>query len=363
MIPTMPTIIIWYVVRRFLATFAFTIVAMCLLFVIIDLFEHLESFLDHNVSFMGVVWYYVVFLPYMAKLLIPVSSLLAALFSVGRLAASNEITAMKAAGLGFWRFLAPYLFLALCISLGQTWFNGWVVPKANTAKLEIERTELRSAGGPDLNNLRFRDQPTRNVSIRTYNEQTKVAQAVVIEEFGSTQHPRLVWRLEAPRMTWVDDKGWIADSAMKRVYDSTKQTVSWVYNIVMPFTIPHEQIRKLQVTIDELTFDEIPDYLATQRAGGKDTRRQEIDYYAGWAFPYSNIIVVLIAVPFAAVRRKGGMAVNIAAAMITAFAYIVLSEVIKAVGTATSFDVVVVGWSSTIAFACIALLVVFVFRR
>lgn len=356
-------ILVWYTAKRFLSTFLFTLLAMCLLFVIIDLFEHLENFLGKNIRALDVVWYYLIFLPYIAKLLIPVSSLLAALFSVGRLAAGNELTAMRAAGMGYIRFLLPYLVLASGISVGQVWFNGWIVPQANSAKLQFERELLLKGGGGTLTDLRFRDSATRNISIGAFNEEQRTARMVAIEEFGDPLRPRLKWRLEAPVMRWYDNRGWVADSARKRTYGVGGQDVTWHYNVSMPFTIPAEQIRSLQRTPDELSFDQLPAYVATQRAGGKDTRRQEVEYYAGWSFPFANLIVVLIAVPFAAVRRKGGTAVNIATAMIVAFSYIVFSEVVKAVGIAQAADPVVVGWTSNAVFAAIALLTTFVFRR
>ncbi|RPI67941.1 MAG: LptF/LptG family permease [Ignavibacteriae bacterium] len=112
-----------------------------------------------------------------------------------------------------------------------------------------------------------------------------------------------------------------------------------------------------------MSFTEIPGYIETLKAGGKDTQRQEIEYYAGWAFPFSNLIVVLIAVPFASVRRKGGIAVNIAAAMTLAFAYIAFTEINQAVGTSMRLSPILVGWSANVAFSLLALANLLLQRR
>jgi lipopolysaccharide export system permease protein len=123
-------ILIRYVLRQFLATFFFTLIALSVLFVIIHLFDNgLEKIIDRNVSIGDATMYYVTYLPFILKLLLPVATLLAALFGVGRLASSNELTAMSASGLGAMRFLAPYLVIGLLISVGQVYFNGWVVPQ------------------------------------------------------------------------------------------------------------------------------------------------------------------------------------------------------------------------------------------
>ena len=353
-----------YVIRQFLSTFFFTLLALSLLFVVIDLFEHLDKFIDRNVGLLTALEYYLVYLPFINKLLIPVATLLAALFGVGRLATTNELTAMRASGRSNLRFIAPYLTVAVLISLGQVWFNGWVVPEANAKKQEIERRELGEGSGGSLFNLYFRDVPTRNVYIEFYDRDAKTARTVRVEEFGNVDHPRLQWRIDAPTMQW-DSAGrrWIAQNAERRTF----LVDSIVYEVVdsadVPFTIAHEDIVRLQRGIEELTLDEMDDYIVTLKTGGKDTRQQEIHYYSEWAFPFANIVIICIAIPFASVRRRGGIAVNVAAAMVVAFAYIAFTELSKAIGAVTEFDPMIVGWSANAVFLIAALVSALVLRR
>ncbi|RPI67939.1 MAG: YjgP/YjgQ family permease [Ignavibacteriae bacterium] len=207
-----------YVVRQFLATFFFTLLALCLLFVIIDLFERLDMFIDRGVAAVQLVKYYLVYLPFIAKLIIPIATLLASLFSVGRLSTNNEITAMRASGQSGARFLAPFVIMALMISVGQIYFNGWVVPAAVGIRLDMERKVLQEAAGGSLFNLYFRDQPTRNVVIEYYDKEARTARNVAIEEFGSVESPRLQWRIDAPTMRWDTVRTcWVADSAMRNL--------------------------------------------------------------------------------------------------------------------------------------------------
>ena len=105
------------------------------------------------------------------------------------------------------------------------------------------------------------------------------------------------------------------------------------------------------------------DYIATLKTGGKDTRQQEIHYYSEWAFPFANIVIICIAVPFASVRRRGGIAVNVAAAMVVAFSYIAFTELSKAIGAVTDFEPVVIGWSANVVFLIAALISALVLRR
>lgn len=353
-----------YLMRRFIGTFVFTLVALSMLFVIIDLIERLDNFIDLKIGIVDAISYYVYYLPYIAELLIPVASLLASLFNVGRLAASNEVTAMRAVGQSFRRFLAPYVTIALLISVGELYFNGWVVPQAISHKIRLERTVLQEGGANSLFNMYFRDTPLRNTTIEYYDETNQTARNVSIDEFTDVYKPRLAWRIEAPLMKWDSTaRVWTADSALRRDIRGDTITITTLKDAVLPFTIRHEQIRQLQRDPDELTFDDLQDYIQTLKAGGKDTRRQEIDYYAQWAFPFANVIVILIAVPFASVRRRGGIAVNIAAAMVIAFCYIAFTEISQAVGVNMNISAELIGWSANIAFGVAAILSIAFTRR
>jgi lipopolysaccharide export system permease protein len=72
---------------------------------------------------------------------------------------------------------------------------------------------------------------------------------------------------------------------------------------------------------------------------------------------------VIIAVPFASIRRRGGLAVNIAAAMVLAFVYIAFTEITKAVGATLDIPAVIIGWSANVLFGLIALFTIMVTRR
>ncbi|GMV53658.1 MAG: YjgP/YjgQ family permease [Chlorobi bacterium] len=356
-------ILLWYTVRRFLSTIAFAVIALCVLFVIIDLIENLAKFIDKGVPFGILAWYYIVYIPDIAKLLIPVACLLAALFVVGRMASTNEVTAMKAAGISTIRFLIPFLIVGMLISVAQVWFSGWVVPNANSAKLHLVQTSMGGGGTNVLQNLYFRDTSNRNVHIGTYNEEQLTAYNVVVEDFTDSASVRLVWRMEAATMYWNPKLGWIAPSARIRSFNTNGMNIRWERNWPVPFTVRYNQIARLQLSVSELTFDQVHDYIETLRKGGKNTRRQEIDYYAGWAFPFSSLIVILLAVPIAARRRKAGIAVNIAIAMVITFFYIAFSEISKSVGAGTQADPLVIAWSANMIFFLLGLVSLAVFRR
>jgi len=349
-----------YLIRQFLSTLAFSLIALSVLFVIIDLFDNLDKFLDNNVKVETAVKYYVLFLPGVLRLIAPVATLLAALFSIGRLSTNLEIVSIRAGGRSLYRMLVPFVLVVTAISFGQLYFNGWVAPRAAWDLAQIKRGVLRQAdGSSSMYNMYFRDVPLQNVSIEYYDELLKSARNVVIEQFSSVEHPRITKKIEAAVMDWNDSlRIWKAPLATIWTFDGDSVRMEHALNIQMPFSIAENRIVNLQRNPEELTLDELKEYIQTMKLGGKNSRKMEITYYAEWAFPFAHVIVMLIAVPFASVRRRGGMAVNIAAAMIIAFSFIAFNTISQAQGLNSSVDAAIVAWTSNGVFLIVAMVII-----
>jgi lipopolysaccharide export system permease protein len=70
-------------------------------------------------------------LPFTVAMTLPMSVLVATLYAFSRLAADNEITALKASGVSLVRLLVPVLVTAVVLSAGMIAFNDQVLPRSN----------------------------------------------------------------------------------------------------------------------------------------------------------------------------------------------------------------------------------------
>jgi lipopolysaccharide export system permease protein len=70
-------------------------------------------------------------LPLTIALSLPMAVLVATLYAFSRLAAENEITAMKASGIGIRSVLAPVMWAALGVTIFMVGFNDQILPRSN----------------------------------------------------------------------------------------------------------------------------------------------------------------------------------------------------------------------------------------
>ena len=132
-----------YLIRQFVQTIIFGLLAFTRLFIVIDAMENLDDFIDQNVPTFKILHYYFVFSPEMVRLMTPVAVLFAALFTAGRASNLSELTAMRASGMSIYRFMSPFVVTTLAISLFSIYFGGYLVPMANKTKVQIEQVYLK----------------------------------------------------------------------------------------------------------------------------------------------------------------------------------------------------------------------------
>lgn len=351
-----------YILWQYILTLLFSIIGLCVIFVVVHLLENLDGFLDKKLPFRVMMIFYLNFLPEIIKLITPVSLLLASLFTVGRLSQLNEITAMKTGGLSVYRIMLPLLCVGIVSSAGQLYFNGWMAPKANQHKAEIERKYLQKARlETSLYNVYLRESPTRNVLIRYYDDLSKTGSFISVEDYSSENSPRLLNRVDAPSFTFDTTRSlWRLHNGLRHDFTKELPTAQQFASDSLQLHITPQQLFQLQRGFEELTFPELREQIDISERGGKDVRKQRIEYYGQYALPFANLIVVLFGVlPLATGgRRKAGLALEITAAMTIAFFYMACVRIAQTLTYASPIPPIVGAWLANALFLIAGLFLV-----
>lgn len=346
-----------YLVKQFLQTFLFAILAFTLLFVLIDMMENFDDFIDQNVPTNIIIQYYLVFVPEMIRLMTPVAVLLASLFTAGKMSNLNEMTAIKASGISLYRFMTPFIFTAVIISLLSVYFGGYIVPMANKHKIFISQTFMKRDLVYYGTNIYFQDSKTRVVTISYFDISLNQANQVGIEEFDPKDKTKIISRTDATRMKYdTAKKCWIMYSGITRTFtDSTETASNFSYKEYYGLHFIPEDVVKKQRKPEEMTLTDLKNYSDEQYRTGNDPSSTQIEYQSRIAFSFSSIIVVLFGLPISSNKRRGGIAIQFGVNLLITFLYLVFMKTSQAFGKNGMLNPFLTAWFANFIFLIAAL--------
>jgi len=341
------------IIRQFLSTAAFSLIAVLLVFIVIDVMEKLDDFIDKQAGWGIIVQYYIFFIPEIIKLIIPVAMLLASLFVTARLSTQNELTAMKSSGISLYRIMAPFVCVALTVSAVSVYFNGWVVPFANQKKFLIERVYLHkdvvSASGA---NIYIQDSRTRILSLGYFDDTRNIATRVSIQDFSPADPTVMTERMDAASMAWdSSSRSWTLNTGTRRRFtDDGEQLEQFGIRPAGELHFDPDDLRKKQEKPDEMDYYTLRQFIANQENAGQDVARWLVDFYSKISFPFASVIVVLFGVPFASQKRRGGVGVQLGISLLICFIYLIFMKVSQVFGYNGDIDPLLTAWSANIMF-------------
>lgn len=135
------------VLRDFIPFFLMGVAAFTLLMVAVTLVKDMMTYVTvYGVSLEQVGYFFVLALPQTIAYTLPMAILFATLLAFGRLSDGNEITAVRAGGVGFFRIVLPALIFAWLIVLVTFILNEKVAPQSTRVAREYIQSALVDQG-------------------------------------------------------------------------------------------------------------------------------------------------------------------------------------------------------------------------
>lgn len=346
-----------YVSRNFLLVLIGSVIAFISIFVILNLTEHLEDFIDQDAPLIAAVLYYIYFVPYMAILTLPVAGLLASLFTMGGLVRSNELLALKASGISTFRPISSVVILSLFVSVAAFVIGETVVPRANEAKEMIWNRYITKSGSVSRTNIINRTLDLgegRILFVQRYNTQEQLALDVTLAETSGIHVRRL---LQAARMKYLpEEQLWLFDGAIERIWEDGREI--YMEHASLKQDLPHlspEEMAARRKDPEEMGYAELHDFVSRGLARGRDVTRALVDLNMKVSLPFANLVIVLFGSALAAVRRRTGLAVGFTTSVFICFIYYGFMEAGRAFGYNGNLPPTLAAWAGNITFGLLGL--------
>ena len=310
-----------YLLRRFLTCLGLSAAGMWGLAAVVDLTENIDTFIDHQASLLQIARYYLYRSPYWILLTLPVTTLLATLFCLSGLARRSEIVAVKAAGIGLHRFLTPLYAFSAALAAATLLFTDLVVPPA-TWRYNSTRDEIRSYRRSDgsRRQVLLQDVDGQFLFARSYDHQRRRAVDVSWER---TRASRTLERATAGAASWRPGTGqWMLQEGRLHTFDESATVTAPFDSLALTrLTLSPEDLARQQKEPEEMGFAELARYVRRARANGEDVTRLLVDLHLKISFPFTCLVILLLAAPLGAGARRTGRGRHFGLGVLICFAF------------------------------------------
>ena len=344
-----------YLGRGFLRTFFSSLLIMTALFMIVDIFDRMDTFVDSEASFWIIVLYILYKAPLSISRIVGFATLFSTLFSLGMLARTQEITAMRASGLRVQRIALPLLGLSFAICVATFFLNESLVPafshRADTIyKTEIKRKQQQSLFGN--RDIWIRGEGSF-INVDHFDANTNALEGVTI--FALNRDFSLKGFIEIPESKW-NGKQWEAPNAVEWRFLPNGKMTQQRLDTPPPIAETPEDLQLLARDASEFTYFDLQKQISDMKAKGIDTTAYEVDLQIKLALPFISPLMVLLALPFALKKHiSGGVALSFGVAMVIGFGYWVLIAFCISLGHSAALPPWLAAWSPNLIFTLLGL--------
>ena len=350
----------FYVLREFLIPFSILMFAFTLLFLIGDIFNDLSDFLEYKASFQVTARYFLVKMPGNIRFVLPISVLLACMYTLANFGRNKEITAMRSSGLSLIRCGLAIFFVGFVVMLVNFWFNELLVPQT-----EQEAVLIREK----LSNPKYEETMYRMLQYRSADklrdwlfqnfDQNGVQHNVILKKyyFSAESDKNLEWDLRAAQAKFDPKTGWHFYHAVRTMYHRTLHlpgTPEKIAELVIPTKEMPEQPEDIVNAVKPP--EELPSWiiynLLHDNASMVPTLRgmYETILYYRLAFPTVCFLCVFLGLPLAAKNERAGIFLSIITAVGVIVVYQLLTEIFLVLGKQGFVPPIVGGLTPTIVF-------------
>lgn len=331
-----------YILKSIMKLFFLCLLTFLLLYVIIDVFSNLDDILKQHVPVKILLQYYLTYLPVIFVQVSPVSSLLATLYTFGKLNRDNEIVAMRSSGLSIYQISKTVIIFGAIVSIFVFLVNDKIVPKAIVFKQKIkQQMESGSKDGykkqETIYNLAMYGMKNRLFFVAKFSPDTKTLEDITVLEHDEQQD--ITKKIVAKKGVYAEGI-WKFYNSITYAFDKNGQIKGepqFLEEEIMTISETPKDFLTQRQQPDIMTIAQLKDYLwKLSKSGAKSViRKIKVELYQRFSLPLTNIIIVLLGIPFALKMHKRATGISsLGISIVMGFLYYVLNAVSLALGMA-----------------------------
>jgi len=350
-----------YLIRQFWVILGISILGFLSIFIIVDLIENLDRFMDNKVPSEVVFRYYIYTLPYFVSIGLPMAVLISTVFSLGSMVKRNEWTAMKASGISLYRIALPLVICGVILSGISFLLDNKLVAYGNEKRFEIDRDYVKRKSRHKLKNtlkdIFLQKNSSNHISLSKYYIQKRIGYDLTIVDLGQLT---IRERIDAKKIIWNSDSSkWsVSDYSVRQFNQDGLETNVMIgsKDSLMELGFLPNDIQQQARKPDELDYYRLTERIVQLKANGVDTIKWEVTRYIKISFAFTNLIVILCGIPLVVLKEKNSLSFGAGASVFVIFGYYALIKFGQSLGFKGIVEPLASAWLGNIIFVLAALL-------
>ena len=318
----------WYIIKKYLGTFAFTLGIFVVITVVFDISEHLDNFLRNHSTLEEIVFkYYAGFIPFYMNLLSPLINFLAVIYFTAKMANQTEIVPILSGKSSFNRFLRPYFVCATLIFLVSLFANIYLIPFTNNLKITFENSHQFNGDDPTKSEVHIQLDKHTFVYVQSFDNTIHTGYQFILEKFDGDE---LREKLCANNIVY---------DSVKRVWTIKNYTIKYVNGLKERFVDSSGRSKDTVLDmrpVDFIVYDNVYTAMSTKDLnrniekekirGTGALKEMRYEKYRRFVYPLSSYVLTLIGVSISSRKVRGGIGLPLGIGIFLCFAYIVVDR-------------------------------------
>jgi lipopolysaccharide export system permease protein len=356
-----------HLLREWLQILGLVLAAMCGLLLVQVCYDDLRELREMGARGYELWGYLLMTMPSHLKDVLPLALLISLLFVLTKLHRANELTAMRAAGVGFLRLTVPIWAVGVLACGLAWWLNAdvapWSVAKSRALMSGLQFREQARSLPPDrigaLYDVAFDNPPDRRMwFFNRYSQASRHAYGVAVSQLDDQR--RETERIVAAE-AWHDAArgGWVFQSGRDIQFDpetGAQQTSSpFAEKLAAGFTEDPELMLLVDQRPIDLSFTElrrVMDYFSIDR--NPKGVPFAVRYYTLIADTLGPLIVLALAIPFSVTGVRVNPAVGVSKSIGLFFLYYLMEQVAASLAAKQLMDPSLAAWLPDLGMAVVA---------
>lgn len=347
----------WYIIRKFVGTYFFSIALIISISIVFDVNENLAKFTQYHAPLEAIVFdYYANFVPYFANLFSALFVFIAVIFFTSKLAGNSEIIAMLATGISFRRLLRPYMFTCVLLSGLSYYLSAYVIPHGTVIRQNFESMYKNKKKNTSAENVQLQVAPGVIAYIQHYDNNSKRGYGFCLDKFENKKLVSHLTAMEAQYDTISDSKyHWKLSNWKIRQLKGLREHITSGSKKDSLIQMEPTDLVYSKGQQETFTSPELKDYISKQiDRGSGNVVQYQVEYYKRIASSFASFILTIIGASLSARKRKGGMGLYLGIGLALSFAYIMFQTISSTLAINAGFPPMLAAWMPNIVFAIIA---------